>query len=374
MPTELPPRLRAHCVSQLPTQTILTHHWLTRRRGGEKVLEALYDLTDDAAVYTLIADPAGYRGPWSRQFESPLRNIPGARKHYPKLLGLLPWAARGTKLPPADLVLCSDASLAKAMRAAPGSRVVCYCHSPMRYVWEPRVRAAYAAALTPLARPIFHASARRAQLADAEAATRVDLFIANSQHVAARIRQHYGRDSIVVHPPVELPSSPTTGPRDDYYLCVGQHVPYKRLDLAIEACAQLGKRLVVIGGGPDVARFQKETLAHVSFLGWQPDEVVHQHYRQARGLLFCGEEDFGIVPVEAQAYGCPVIAYGLGGATETVVDQHTGVLFSEQSTPEVTAALQLAETLSFDPEVMFEHCQQFSLDRFHREILAAISS
>ncbi len=353
---------------------MLTHHWLTRRRGGEKVLEALYKLCPQAEVYTLVADPSGYRGPWPGVHESPLRWIPGARRHYPKLLALMPLAARLTRLPPADLVLCSDAALAKAMRADPASRVVCYCHSPMRYAWEPAVRAAYAASVTPLLRPLFHLATRLARRADARAAARVDLFIANSRHVQARIRRHYGRESVVVHPPVDLPPEPNRAPRGDYYLCVGQHVPYKRLDLAVSACQRLGRRLVVIGGGPDADRLAGRTSERIQFLGWQDDVTVLGHYRRARGLLFCGEEDFGIVPVEAQSHGCPVIAYGVGGAVETVVDGQTGVLFGEQTVEAVCAAIESAEATTFDAAAMHAHTQQFSRARFLREIRAALTA
>ena len=211
------------------------------------------------------------------------------------------------------------------------SKLVCYCHSPMRYVWEDEISREYCATLPAPLRPLWRPLVARLQQADHRAAQRVDQFVANSRHVAARIQRHYGRDALVVHPPVDLPPAPVTQPREDFYLCVGHHVPYKRLDLAVEACRQLGRRLVVIGSGPDVARLRPRSGERVTWLGWQTTEAIYDHYRRARALLFPGEEDFGIVPVEAMAHGCPVIAFGVGGATETVVPGETGLLFDEQT-------------------------------------------
>jgi glycosyltransferase involved in cell wall biosynthesis len=371
-------RTPLEAVTPLDCSAVLTHHWLVRRRGGEKVLEALRELLPDAAIHTLVHDPRGFDSQagaapppfqaWGAEAPpvktSLLQRIPGAKRHYPKLLPLMPLAARRMKLPPVDLVVCSDAALAKAMTPAPRSKVVCYCHSPMRYAWEREILKDYCAAMrlaTPTLTAWLMAYVRRA---DYRAAQRVDQFVANSRHVADRIRRHYNRNSLVVHPPVELPAEVARGPRADFYLCVGQHVAYKRLDLAVEACRQLGRALIVIGEGPEVTRLRTESNEHVTFFGYQPDPVVHDHYRRARGLIFAGEEDFGIVPVEAMARGCPVIAYGVGGATETVDDGHTGVWFEEQTVECVAAAIKRAETTAFDPAAMHARMQRFSRGRF----------
>jgi glycosyltransferase involved in cell wall biosynthesis len=390
--TSATPSTRA--AGPLSCSAVLTHHWLVRRRGGEKVLEALAALLPDAAVHTLVHDPDAYAGPCRTVRTSLLQRIPGARRHYPKLFPLMPLAARMMRLPEVDLVLCSDAALAKAMRPHPRSLVVCYCHSPMRYVWEPDVQRDYLRALAPPLRLPFRIACANARRVDYRAAQRVDFFLANSRHVADRIRRHYDRESVVIHPPVDIPpeppgqrpagvsagthadSSPSARqgrpsvqqidpPRADFYLCVGHHVPYKRLDLAVEATRALGRRLVVIGEGPDAKQLQRmPNNAHVSWLGWQSDEVIADHYRRARALLFPGEEDFGIVPVEAQAHGCPVIAYGVGGATETVLPGETGVLFEQQSTDALAAAIKQIETLRFDPSRLYAHARKFSLRRF----------
>jgi glycosyltransferase involved in cell wall biosynthesis len=352
----------------------LTHHWLIRRRGGEKVFEALADLVPGAPIYTLVhapdwAAPARSDAVDSREIHhSPLQLIPGSIKHYPKLLPLMPLAARLTRLPTADLVLCSDASLAKAMIPAPSSRVVCYCHSPMRYVWERDTTEQYLSVLPRIVRPLWRLLAAYLRRVDRRAAARVDEFVANSTAVAERIQRCYGRPSAVIYPPIDLPAEPCVGDREDFYLCLGHHVTYKRLDVAVEACRRTGTPLVVIGDGPDVARLERDAGPTVRFLGYQPDSVVHDHYRRARALLFPGEEDFGIVPVEAIARGCPVIAYARGGALETVTPGVTGWLFDAQ-TPESLARVMLATAdIALDPVRMFEEVQRFSRDRFDREM------
>jgi glycosyltransferase involved in cell wall biosynthesis len=354
---------------------VLSHHWLVRRRGGEKVLEAIADLFRDAPIYTLVADRAALaQTPLARRtiVTSVLQRIPGAARHYPKLLPLMPWAARRLRLPAADLVICSDAAIAKAFTPAAGSRVVCYCHSPMRYVWEREISEQYARSLPRLLRPLWPGLCRRVARADRAAAERVDVFIANSQHVAARIQRCYGREARVVYPPVELTGDGESSvARGRNYLCVGHHVPYKRLDLAVEACRGLGRRLVVIGDGPEVARLRRSGDG-VEWLGFQPDDVVLAQMKSARGLIFPGEEDFGIVPVEAMAAGCPVIAFGVGGAAESVIDGRTGVLFDRQDGESLVAALRRFESLTFDEAALHARAREFSLERFRAEFLDAI--
>lgn len=355
-------------LAPLNCTAVLTHHWLVKRRGGERVLEALCELLPGSPIYTLVYDRGGAGEGWPEVHTSLLQRIPGARRHYPKLLPLMPLAARRVKLPPVDLVMCSDAALAKAMTPAPRSKVVCYCHSPMRYAFDAAVAGEYRKQFGMPARAAWDVVTAMVRRADLKAAGRVDQFVANSHHVAERIQRYYGRDSIVVHPPVDLPPAPATGAREDFYLCVGQHVPYKRLDLAIEACRKLGRKLVVIGEGPDVDRYQKTRPPHVDWLGWLAGDAVLKHYHRARALLFPGEEDFGIVPVEAMAHGCPVIAYGVGGATESVVDGRTGVWFAEQTVDSVVDAIERFETLTFNSAAMHAHCQRFSRARFLREM------
>ena len=362
---------------------VLTHHWLVRRRGGERVLEGLARLVPGAPLYTLIHDADSY-GPFPHDkadgpravHASLLQHLPGARRRHQPLLPLMPIAARLMRLPPVDVVICSDAAIAKAMRADDRSRVVCYCHSPMRYVWEPEMSARYAEEAPRALRPLWPALCGYLRRCDAAAARRVDVFVANSRHVAERIRRCYGRESVVVHPWVDAPPAPHVGRREDYYLCVGHHVGYKRLDLGVAACERLGRRLVVIGDGPQARRLGRGRPpgSRVEFLGRQPDRVVAEHYRAARALLFPGEEDFGIVPLEAMAHGCPVVAYGVGGAVETVLDGRTGRLFSEPTVEGLAAAVLDVEHTEFDPGALHAHAREFSRERFMRAMQALLTA
>lgn len=387
----------------LAASAILTHHWLVRMRGGEKVLAALSELLPGAPLYTLLHDPSAVSGRWGRVHASWLQRIPGATRRYPALFPLMPLAAGSMRLPAARLVLCSDAALAKAMRPRPGSLLVCYCHSPMRYVWEPQVQRDYLEALPAPLRPAFRLACALARRVDRRAAARVDHFIANSRHVAERIRRCYGREATVIYPPVDVPPDPpvrpirprlappadaatgapaeaatgapaeaAAGARQGFYLCVGHHSAYKRLDLAVEACRALGRRLVVIGEGPQVERLAARA-DFVEWRGWQADRVVHDCYRRAIGLLFCGEEDFGIVPVEAQAHGCPVVAYGVGGAAETVTDGRTGVLFAEQTVEAVVEAMRKLEGRTWDPGVLHASALRFRRARFLAQMRACLA-
>jgi glycosyltransferase involved in cell wall biosynthesis len=341
------------------------------------VLEALAELFPDAPIYTLIHDPAGIAGsPLARRVihTSVLQALPGATRLYPKLLPLLPWAARRMKLPAADLVLCSDAALAKAMTPDPRSKVVCYCHSPMRYAFDAEIGREYCLTLPLAARPFWGLTTALVRRADWRAAQRVDQFVANSRHVAERIKRYYQRDAVVVHPPVDIPPAPATGPRADFYLCVGYHTPYKRLDLALAACDRLGRKLVVIGDGPDVDRLRPTSGPNVAWLGWQGADVLHDYYRRAAALLFPGEEDFGIVPVEAMAHGCPVIAYGVGGATETVIDGQTGIHFKEQTVGCLVEAIESCQRTLFDAVAMHAGVQRFSKARFLTEVRTVLKN
>lgn len=360
-------------ITPLECTAALAHHWLVRRRGGEKVFEALRELFPSAPIHTLLHDPDEVDYFPAEIHTSFLQRFPGARRFYPVLLPLMPLAARRMHLPEVDLVVCSDAAIAKAMRPHERSVVVCYCHSPMRYVWESRIRKQYRASLPRAARLVFDRTIARVRAADLAAAQRVDLFVANSQHVARRIHKHYKREALVVHPPVALPAKPPTLGRENFFLCVGQHVAYKRLDLAVHACVQLNVELVVIGEGPDVRKLRRQVPPNITFLGYQPDEVLEDCYARARGLLFPGEEDFGIVPVEAMARGCPVVAFGVGGACETVVDGKTGVLFAEQTVDSLAAAIQRALQLRFDPDEMHAHAQRFGRRRFQDEMRATLA-
>jgi exopolysaccharide biosynthesis polyprenyl glycosylphosphotransferase len=298
-------------------KTAIVHDWLNGMRGGEKVLNALIELYPDATIYTLFHE----RGKVSSSITSRkivtswLDRVPGVYRYYRNLLPLFPSAVESFDLRGFDLVISSSHAVAKAAKAPDGVHV-CYCHTPMRYVWDPETRYA----MRPHQRIAFRAVRERLQQWDKNASDRVDHFIANSQFVRGRIRQYYGRDSDVIFPPVDtrfysLSSEPA---RQDFYLAAGAMVSYKRFDVILEAFKRLGKRLLVVGRGPELARLKRWESSKIHFLGQVTDDGLRSLYQTSRAFVFAAREDFGIMPVEAQACGCPVIAFAKGGSLETV--------------------------------------------------------
>lgn len=339
-------------------------------RGGEKVLAELAEQFPAAPIYTLIARPERLDPPLrDRRIETSwlqrLAWIPNVQR---KALPLLPAAARSLDATAYDVVICSDAAITKAIHTRPDALKLCYCHSPMRYLYD--LYDAYRARAGWVDRLGLSLCAGRVRRADQAAAETVTAFIANSRCVAERIRRCYGRASTVIYPPVDTDFPAPLAEPEDFYLVVGEHVSYKRNDLAIAACNRLKRRLIVIGSGPLLAEARRLAGSTVQVLGWQNDAAVRDHLRRCRALLFCGEEDFGIVPVEAQAAGRPVIAYGAGGATETVLDGATGVFFREQTAEAVAAAIEQLEastTLRSPPDIQ-QHARQFATARFREEL------
>jgi len=359
---------------------VLIHDWLTGMRGGEKVLEVLCRRWPDARLFTLLhrrgsASPAIERLKPRTSF---LQYFPHVHRYYRYLLPLMPLAARW-RLPDCDLVFSSSHCVAKAAQPPPGVPHVCYCHTPMRYAWH--MKSAYFRKA-----PGWKAGIRERLLGwlrewDRGTADRVTHFLANSRVVQQRIRDCYGRPSTVIYPPVDTDFyTPAPVARADYYLVLSAFAPYKRLDLALTACARLGRRLVVIGTGQDENHLRDLAGPTIQFLGWQSDEAIRDHLRHCRALLFPGEEDFGIVPVEAQACGTPVIAYGRGGATETVVplgggaaQEPTGVWFEEQTVDCLIAAMHRFESLAFNPAAARRQALRFNRHRFETEIFSFLS-
>jgi glycosyltransferase involved in cell wall biosynthesis len=358
----------------------LVHDWLTGLRGGERVLHEHATLFPDADLYTLVYVPGSTtpRIESLRIHASPLSRLPGVARHYRKLLPLFPLAIEHLRLAPCDLVLSSSHAVAKGARPPPGAVHLSYCFTPMRYVWDQRDaylgRGPRRALATPLA-----AWLRRW---DRRTSERVDRFVAISATVAARILAHYGREASVIHPPVDTHrfAVRAQGP-DAFYLLVGGFVPYKREDVAIEAFRRLGRPLVVAGDGPGRAALEANAPPGVRFLGRVDDAELADLYARCRALVYPQEEDFGIVPVEAQAAGRPVIALGAGGATETVVPLDdpagrapTGIWFAPQTPEALAAAVERfeAEERAFDPAAIRAHAERFAAARFRREMLAAV--
>jgi glycosyltransferase involved in cell wall biosynthesis len=354
----------------------LVHDWLTGMRGGEKVLESVCGLYPDADIHTLFH----WRGSVSPAIErhrirtSFLQHLPMARTQYRRFLPLFPFAIERFDLDGYDLVISSSHCAAKGVVAPGRARHVCYCHSPMRYAWDQfdayfgpaRVGAV---ASRWLYRPVLARLARW----DAATAGRVHRFVANSAHVAARIRRYYNREATIVYPPVDTvffhpaPVSP-----ESHFLIVSALVPYKRIDVAIEACRRVGARLRIVGDGPDREHLARMSGSDVTLLGALTDEQVRDEYRRAQAVIMPGEEDFGIVPVEAQACGRPVVALSRGGATETVTDGETGVLFAETTAASLGDALQRMGSMSFDSSRIRASAERFAKDRHARAMQAVI--
>jgi glycosyltransferase involved in cell wall biosynthesis len=368
----------AHC--EAGPRVVLVHDWLTGMRGGEKCLEVLCRRWPDALLYTLLH----HRGSASPPIErlgprtSLLQHLPAVHRYYRYLLPLMPAAAAGWCLPRCDLVISLSHCVAKAVRPPRGVPHVCYCFTPMRYAWHMR-EAYFRSSVRPVLKDRLLDSLLTAlRHWDRQTAVRVSHFIAISQTVRQRIAECYGRDSAVIYPPVDTDFyCPAAVARDDYYLIVSAFAPYKRIDLAIDACKRLRKPLVIIGTGQSAKPLQSRAGPTVRFLGWQPDEVIRAHLRRCRALLFPGEEDFGIVPVEAQACGTPVIAYGRGGATETVIPpssrhEPTGVWFEEQSVDCLSEAiLRLEQRIGdFAPNSARRQALRFGTKRFAAELFA----
>lgn len=358
----------------------LVHDWLTGMRGGEKCLEPLCRRWPEARLFTLIRK----RGSVSPAIErlrihpSFLNVLPKVDRYYRYLLPLMPFAA-SWRITDADLVVSLSHAVAKSARPPVGVPHVCYCFTPMRYAWH--MKDAYFRASGVFGR--MKAMAAEALLSrirdwDRRTAERVTQFVAISNTVRDRIRDCYNRDAAVIYPPVDTEFyTPTHENREDFYLVVSALAPYKRFDLAIEACTKLGKKLIVIGSGQHAAKLKANAGPNVSFLGWQSDEVIRDHLRRAKALLFPGEEDFGIVPLEAQACGCPVIGFARGGLTETVrplggASDPTGVFFTEQTVDAACEAIERFEREAdrFDPRSARRQAVLFRKERFEAELFA----
>jgi glycosyltransferase involved in cell wall biosynthesis len=353
----------------------LTHDWLITLGGADRVLLALHDVFPQAPVYTALYDPRGLPDAFAAVTvrASWLQRIPGALARHRWLLPLMPSAFRSFDLREYDVVLSSSHACAHGVRVRPGAVHICYCHTPMRYAWD--LQSLYEAALPSMARPVVRLALARLREWDARAAQRVDYYLANSHYIAGRIGAHYGRDATVIYPPVDTNyfTPEDRGGREDYYLVVSRLVPYKRVDVAVRAFTNLGLPLVVVGGGPERRRLRALGGPTVTFAGHVDDETLREYYRGCRALVFPGEEDFGIVPVEAQACGRPVIALGRGGVLETVLPDRTGVLFSDQTADALAAAVRRFDPSHFDARVIRAHAEQFSRARFERTVAAFVA-
>ena len=343
----------------------LCHDWLTGMRGGERVLEILCEGFPDATIHTLLANRDSISETiTSHAIETTwLEKIPNIHDGYRSYLPLFPTAVKNLHSDNVELMVSTSHCVAKSIRTMPETRHLCYCFTPMRYAWtfydeyfgDSTAKAA-------VAKPLLAALRKW----DKATASRVDRFVAISNHVQKRIKKFYDRDSDVVYPPVDTGRcTPSDSPgKGGFDLIVSAMVPYKRLDLAIDAYTKLGYPLKVVGVGGKREELQKTAGDNIEFLGWQTDDDILELYRSCRMLIFPSEEDFGIVPLEAQACGRPVVAYGCGGALETIESEVSGIFFEEQTPDCLIAAVETCAAHDWNPQAIRTHAERFDINNF----------
>jgi glycosyltransferase involved in cell wall biosynthesis len=343
--------------------------WLTNYGGAESVVSAFHDLFPEAPVYTTLYKPSAMRelGQLKNVHTTWLNKIPFAKHQW--LLSLMPVEVERMNLDGYDIILSSCHSVSKGVITKPETVHICYCHTPMRYAWESWD---LESRLKKFPR-ILHGTIRK-QIAkikewDFAAAQRVDHFIANSTHIASQIKKHYGRDSVVIYPPVHTEKfKPVASPTADYYLAVGRLIPYKKFDLLVETFNELGLPLKIAGVGPDYKKIKKMAKANIEILGHVEEKELAKLYANCKALLFPQLEDAGIVPLEAMASGRPVIALNRGGSLDTMIDGVTGVLFEEQTTASLKSAIARFEKMNFDPVKIRAHAEKFDVEIFKKKI------
>ncbi|MBW4554144.1 MAG: glycosyltransferase family 4 protein [Aphanocapsa sp. GSE-SYN-MK-11-07L] len=356
----------------------IVHEWFVSYAGSERVVEQLLHLFPQADLFALVDFlPEQQRGfiqgrPVKTSF---IQNLPWAKKHFRQYLPLMPLAIEQLDLSGYDLILSSNHAVAKGILTRADQLHLCYVHTPIRYAWDLQQQYLKGAGLdrglkAVLASLILH----YLRLWDLASAHRVDVYVANSRYVAARIQKTYRRTADVVYPPVAVNQFECDRPRQDFYLTVARFVPYKRVDLIVEAFTQLGFPLVVIGDGPNWQQVRSLAGPNIQLLGHQPDSVVKTHLETCKAFVFAAEEDFGITPVEAQAAGAPVIAYGRGGVAETVIAKQTGIFFAEQTVDSLKAAIAEFARLAWSAQQIRQQAEQFSVQRFRDQMMALIQS
>ena len=353
----------------------LVHDWLTGMRGGEKVLELIAGIFPRAPIYSLFH----FRGSVSPEIESHpivtsfLQEYPGLRRHYRLLLPLFPAAIGDFDFSPYDLVISSSHCVAKSARPRPGAFHLCYCHTPMRYA--PDQEQAYFPRRTGLVARLRGMILARLRAWDVATADRVDLYVANSSFVAERIRRYYGRPKEEIHPPVDTHYfTPLDSPPDDYCLMVSALSPYKRVEVAIEACERLGVELRIVGDGPERDRLERMAGPKTRLLGWVERQTLRDLYQRARCCLQPGIEDFGISSVEALASGCPVVARGEGGVLDIVTDGEHGVLYPGASdSAALAAAIDKSLAIRFNKLNLKRRAEKFSAPRFESQLRNLLS-
>lgn len=352
----------------------LVHDWLLEWGGAEQVLLAMQRCFPHAPIYTSIYDPSALPPIFQGLDVRPsfLQKMPLAVRQYRNYLPLMPLAFEHFDLRAYDVVLSSSHACAKGVITGPHTLHISYIHTPLRYAWDMFHDYMDHDQPSALKRALMHSLLHYLRLWDTQNTQRVDHLLCNSRFVQRRIHKYYRREAHVLYPPVEIPTSlaPDRPEREDFYLVAGRLVSYKRVDLIIEAFRRNGKRLVIAGDGPQRERWIRDLPAHISYLGAVERATLERLFQTARGFIFAPLEDFGMVPVEAQGFGCPVIAYGKGGALDSVKADETGVFFEEQTPEALNAALTQFESQSFDAQHIHQHAQHFSVEAFETGLKA----
>lgn len=351
--------------------------WLTGMRGGEKCLKAMCDVFPDADIFTLVHFPENFNGEFAdhRIVTSFIQKLPGNDRTFRRYLPLFPRAVESFDLSGYELVVSFSHCVAKGVRVSAATPHICYCHTPVRYAWDMRWQ--YLESLSSLKRILAGISLNRLKQWDVKSSVRVGTYIANSRHVQNRIRRCYRRDSNVIYPPVDVDRFEISLKSEGYYLVFSAFVPYKQIDLAVQAFNGSARRLIVAGSGPEYHRLRSMAKSNIEFILNPDDRTVERLYAGCRALVFPGEEDFGIIPLEAQACGKPVIALAKGGALETVIgfdpeseDLPTGVFFDQQNQAALQQALNQFEVRQdvFRPDVCRRNAERFNVSRYQRQM------
>lgn len=356
----------------------LVHEWLLSYAGSEQVSSAILHAFPEAELFSVVdflTEEQRKKFLGKHATTSFIQKLPKAKKYYQKYLPLMPLAIEQLDLSEADIIISSAHSVAKGVITGPDQLHISYVHSPIRYAWDLQHQYLRESGLNTgvkgwLAKWFLH----KIRIWDYRTAHGVDHFIANSQYIAHRIKKVYGREASVIYPPVDVENFEVNNEKQDYYFTASRMVPYKRIDLIVEAFSQMpDKKLIVIGDGPEMKKIQSKVKDNVTLLGYQPFSVLKEHMQNAKAFVFAAEEDFGIIPVEAQACGTPVIAFGKGGALETVrpvgVENPTGIFFGQQTVTSLRDAVdEFEKTQSlFTPNACRENAERFSRARFDQE-------
>lgn len=349
----------------------IIHYWLNGMRGGEKVLEGICEIYPEAVILTHVYEKEKCSDIINRHEirTTMISNLPFSTSKYQSYLPLMPYALEQLDLNGFDLIISSESGPAKGVVVPPDSIHICYCHSPMRYVWDMyyEYQKNTGVIKSILMKPLIH----WLKIWDFSSAGRVDYFIANSNYIKKRIKKSYRRDSNVIYPPVSINDFESSKIQGDYYLMLGQLVSYKKPDLAVEAFIENGKKLIIVGEGELKEKLKKmaKGQSNIKILGKQDFNVIKKLYSECKALIFPGIEDFGIVPLEAMASGRPVIAYNKGGVRDTVIHKRTGLLFEDQTKESLNEAIiEFEENFEYVQSDLRKHCEKFSDKRFKKEI------